>query len=80
MKAVEKELNGENGRDTSSFLKGLDEVLSDVKHMNEMECSMKECWREMEKLLLYDSGIRKEDVDEVTEKREEMNEHNLRKD
>ena len=62
-------MNGKNGRETSLFLKELNEVFSEMKHMNEMECSVKECWREMERLLLYNSGLRKEDVDQGSEKK-----------
>ena len=41
-------MNGENGKDTSSFLKEVNEVLSEMKHINKMECSIKECWKEIE--------------------------------
>ena len=68
MKTVSEEMNGENGRDTSSFLKEVEEVLSEMKHMNEMECSIKDCWKEIEELLC-ESEIRKEDMDEGLEKR-----------
>ena len=46
-------MNGENDKDASSFLKEVDEVLSEMKHMNEMECSMKEFWGEIKELLMY---------------------------
>ena len=58
MKTVSEEMNGENGRDTSSFLEEVNEVLSEMKHMNEMECSIKECWKEIEELLLCESEVR----------------------
>ena len=58
MKMVSEEMNGENDRDTSSYLEEVNEVLSEMKHMNEMECSIKECWKEIEELLLCESEVR----------------------
>ena len=56
-------------------------MLGEMKNKNGIEYSINECWREIEELTAYDSGLRKEESDcdnRCGEREVEVNELNFR--
>ena len=57
MKTISEEVKGGERGGISRFLEELEEVLGVMKNKNGIEYSVNGCWREIEELTTYDSGL-----------------------